>query len=269
MLLGTVGFGAWQYTENQRLIRENDSLRQQLDATASQLQQAQQEHDRLRSELNQTRTRAAQLEGKITELEANITALREELEDKALRTGAITIGLTFLWNPELPLEVMRLLQVVKYINHDFWAPLSIYFFMYHARPEVWIPLTYKCDADWGWTWSNHATRLYPERDIPVGLFQQGLDSVGCVWNHRVMAIDAARTGLLRSAEVWGTNPFNALGGPIIGLILVHELLHAVGGITDEEIDRKPGSDVTIPLEWFSRIQAAAKWFQMTPPDEAS
>lgn len=262
LLLGTTAFGVWQYSETQRVRQET---KQQLDALSDKLTAAQTNQTRLEQELADAQNENRQLKERVRWLEANITALQEQLEDAALRAGAITVGLTFLWNPALPLEVMRLSQVVKYINRDFWAPLSIYFFVYHARLEVWIPLTYKCSGSW--TWSERATHLYPERDIPVGIFQQSLDnSAGCasvIPESKVIAIDALSTGLLLPAEIWDRNPSKVLGGPIVGLILVHEQLH-VFGFSDKETEAL-GVWQAIPPVWYARIQVAAKWFQISVP----
>lgn len=270
LLLGITGFGIWQYSEKQRLQTERDQLRSQLDETAAKLREAQEEQDTLRAELNQTRTRVSQLEGKITQLEANMTALQNELknirEDLQMRTGAITVGLSFFWLPSLKLTFEQFtakgeMASTMHELNKIWDETNVYFFVY--KNEVWdisddkaaqvqSSLPKACPS-----WAYQAAQKYPNaKDIPL-IMVPWLPS-----NYGGCACWSVRGG--------------AVGDPIIlkmsmprylYIPMTHELIHIILGVDDLELPTVfDGIMRVIFPSAQSRLHRAALKFQMSPPD---
>jgi integrase len=73
---------------------------------------------------------------------------------------------------------------------------------------------------------------------------------------------------MRPGEAWNLKWTDVdwvnLSPRYLSATLTHELLH-VFGFTDQELGPYVRLDWVIPLDWRARIQEAAKWFQMTPP----
>lgn len=277
LLVASSGFAAWQYSENQRLASENTQLKTELDTAASKIADADAERMNLEHELNQTRQQlnateiqVAQLQGKIAQLEENITAIRQQLQDKAMRKGAITIGLTFVWNERLT-EIyppLQILPAVNYMNEKIWAQFRVYFFVYHANAEKYMPTMTDCNTAFGVgvfdVWVNTASAEYPGRDIPVGLFvdlggpRTGSGVyMGCEVGHAIAMYGAEFTVFGRTGDA--------------GRMLAHEILH-VFQFTDSQLSEETGlgndspvkSDM-VPLAWSQQIQSNAQLFQMPLP----
>lgn len=263
LLVVSIGFGVYQYSETQRLKQENANLKQQLDTAATQLQVARTEETRLGTKLNQTQAQVTELQMKISTLEQNITQLRNELK---LRDYT-TIGLTFLWNPTLNVNVTHIYTLIKYIDEEQWDPVHIYFFVYHAEPKEWMPTSYTCLGSGPSPWTQTAADSFRGTDIPVGLFQRNTGaSAGCAyWEENVIALDTSSLAsfLVSSRDVaWAS-----LDAPAI--VLTHELLHVIGRLTDQQIEQNYYPAAIAP-EWYSRLQTNARKFQMPiPPDEPS
>jgi hypothetical protein len=251
VLIGAVLFGVWQFTESQRLTRENAALKQQHDEIARQLVTAQTELDAVRQELNATNMR-------IKELDANITRLQQQLEDKALQNGAITIGLSFLWAS--PMDHSGMEGFMHRLN-EAWDRIDIYFFVY--RNEVWPSLSlvdyHALNAGQAcpkaiWDLHARAQKLYPRNDIPIFVVPSfGAYDGFCCWGH-------SDSQILISAMNVET--------------LSHELLHSFGLHTEEAVETtlvcasydcvlQPSASIQF------LIQAAARQYQMPiPPDDS-
>lgn len=259
ILVGAIVGSYGYYSTITQIKNQNEYLRAQLDQTAEKLRDAQEQQDKLQKELNQTRTQIAELQVKIQQLEQNITDLRQQLEDKALRNGAITVGLTVLWNPTISdtVDVTQLHQIVDYMNKVQWAKFHIYFWLYHAEPRDFMSKTDSCSSSYvvgSITWAEKAWFLFPGRDIPIGIFAD-VDH-NKIWGCEFKTNSGSAISVyFRALYKYGSQ------------VLSHELLH-VYGFSDEEIDRQMGHYVDlIPLAWLPRIQAHAKGFQIPLPDD--
>ncbi len=263
LLLGSVAFGVYQYTENMRLTHENMQTKSALDKISSQLRITQQElnetqHERiqLQIELNQTRQENAELQKKTRELEANITALEQSLQDKALRDGAITVPLSFFWNRDLALaiSVTWISAVINRMNEVIWADFKVYFFIYHAEPQTFMPKTSDCHQQA--SWALRASEVYQARDIPIGVFMDvGSGYAGCAMWGQLSYI---------SISVEYFNPIEVIYG---SQLLSHELLHAMCQVSDSRINSEMGLGAKdyIPWSWREMIQTHATWFSLPIP----
>jgi hypothetical protein len=249
LLVSSVGFAVYQYSENQRLAVENATLKQQLDSTAERLRQAEDENKRVSDELNQTQTQVAELNAKIDKLEQNITQLRKELK---LRDYT-TLGLTFLWTPKLGVDAHYLRTVVDIMNKiPLWEEVGIYFFLYHAEPADFVPYTDFCLQGALPTWGKTAWNLYPERDIPVGIvWSVGTKYAGCA------NIPDSHNNALRFIVLGYQAMFWQRGGA--SDLLAHEILHIFG--LSEEQDHV----YLIDTKLYPKICSSAEWFQMPLP----
>lgn len=260
LLVGSFVFGVWQYTQNQRLAAENVQLKHQLDAQAAQLREAEDQKHQLEAQLNQTQSQVAELQVTINQLEQNITDLQRQLEDKALRQNAVvTVGLNFVWAPSLSsitYDAKQLSAIVHWMNDVEWKGVRIYFFIDHAGPASFMPTTDTCSSGFGRSWGPHASVMYPQNDIVVGIlrgFSDGYD--GCaVLNGRYLAITLSNS----AAEAAGT--------------LTHEILHLFG-YTDEQLGPYSSEWSGIPLAWTRgvpvawalQVQAHARAFAVSIP----
>lgn len=249
-------FTVYEHVINQQLAAENTQLKEQLSSQASQLQTLEAEKQQLQGKLNETDVRVAELENRTVALEQEIQKLREQLR----RESYITIGLTFLWRPDVSVQRDAISEVVKRMNDDIWDMFRVYFFVYHAEPASFIPQTYSCSnyyvtgSELGITWADTAWNTYPGRDIIVGIFADVDHSA--FWGCEMSSTSEYAVSIYSGAFA-DTRDASQL--------LSHELLH-VFGFAEDEIDRQMGSYVdAIPSAWLPRIQAHAKWFQMTPP----
>lgn len=264
LLVTSSGLAAWQYSENQRLATENTQLKNELDKVSSKLADADAERMNLEHELNQTgqqlnamETQVTELQVKIQQLEENVTALRQQLQDKAMQKGSITVGLTFLWNPTLAdVSATRLSQIVQYMNRHEWAPFRIYFLLAHAQPESFIPTTETCLPGFGHTWGSRALSLYPQKDIPIAIVATFPSASGCA---------DPSVGIIAVTQSIGIIPVIRYQDDELqpAILLTHELLHLehLGGISDDELYLAGiNSGYRIPIEWFERIRSHAQWF---------
>jgi hypothetical protein len=248
--------------------------------------------------LNQTQADVSKLKTDIAKLEEEITKLRQQLRI----TGAITVGLTFLW-PVLLDPPFNLTEVVDHMNNVQWADTGVYFFIRHAGSEYFMPESEYCEdiaskacpPDMplclsGMTpkfkdWAPKAWNLYSERDIPVGIFlnvgfeyvsledlfaqQKQRPILGCEWETEPK-LDLTK-GWVVVALGWGRlDPKDYTRSAAV--VLSHELLH-IFGFSEEELRQSPClvnlCDSSIPAIWIPRIQAAAKAFETRPPQPGS
>jgi uncharacterized small protein (DUF1192 family) len=262
LLIGSVVFGVYEWNQTQQLAKDKADLKQQLDVTAERLRQTEDETRRLRDEVSQTQNKITELNARIAALEQNITQLRRQLEEKALRQGAITVPLTVLWNPSIDdrVNVTQLHQIVDYMNTVQWAKFKVYFFIYHAEPQAFIPTKEQCLTD-GFGWGRRALNLYLGRDIIIAITPVITGSpneviLGCaIHNAGILAVAQYDFVVQRDRGAVYSAPHT----------WTHEIEHAMVGITDDEIEAN-GADLIIPLNWMTRIQAAAKQFQMPLPE---
>lgn len=275
---------AFEYAQNAQLSAENQRLKKELSDSSQRLLA-------LETRLNQT-------QGEVAKLQIDITDLREQLRI----ASSITVGLTFLWQTYSP--PFDVYEVVKYMNDVQWADTGVYFFVRHAGSEdfmpggeycqdiasiVCSPGTY-CGNVASWTpkfkdWAPKAWNLYPETDVPVGIFPDvGFEFVSM---KDLVDVEGRKSFL---GCVWGTEPkldltkgwvVVALGWDrldpkdytrSVAMVLSHELLH-VFGFSEEELGQSPClvslCDFEIPTAWIPRIQAAAKAFETRPPQPGS
>jgi hypothetical protein len=288
LLIVSSSIAALEYNQDAQVSAENQHLKKELSDTSQRLLT-------LQAQLNQTQEVVAKLQVHVANLEENITKLREQLR----MAGSITVGLTFLWAEEAYFSderrnVSDLQAIVQYMNDVQWADTGIYFFIRHARPENFMEGSEVC-ADvcggnaeclmQGWgsrfeNWAPQAWNLYPENDIPVGIFdsvsvfpqlfgeyfgceaeskERPIKVVAMVLNfteHRVVLNQSESTVL---TSVWEVNVVPS------AMTLTHELLH-VFGFSDEELKAKKMyyPYYALPNEWIPRIQAAAKAFESAP-----
>ena len=252
-------FTSYEHVVNQKLAAENTRLRDELTSQASQLQILQSERQQLGRRLNETEIRIAELEKRIAFLEQETQELRERLR----RESYITIGLTFVWNPDVKIQREDIAAVVERMNEVIWDEFQVYFFVYHAEPAPFLPRADSCSnyyvtgQELGIGWAHAAWNTYPERDIPIGVFSN-LDH-NEFWGCQMSSTNEYAVALYSDALA-DTRDASQL--------LSHELLH-VFGFTEYEIEEQMGYYVdTIPSAWLPRIQAQAEWFQMTPTSPA-
>jgi hypothetical protein len=234
-------FSIYEYSRNQQLAAENTQLRNQLSQQTLQLSLQELRLSSQGWQLTQTQARVVELEKRLNAQEQEIQMLREQLK----RASYITVGLTFLWSENASVNLVNIEHVVQRMNDAIWDRFQVYYFIFHAEPQGFMPLTtdHYCEG----AWRDRALKLYSVTDIPVGIFSDlGKGNVGkiagCEVDH-VIGLDE--------------NYVNEY-------VLSHELLHVLG-FSDKEISKEMG-DVNytsiIPLAWFARIQANARKFQI-------
>jgi len=263
LLVGSTISGVWQYSESQRLQRENTELKQEVNSTSERLRI-------LQAELNASQTR-------IRELEANITKLRKQLDEKALRNGAITIGLTILWSPKIiDINLTRLQEIIDWINNEEWEEYHVYYFIYHAQTADFMPETDKCERTKSASlesleWGSRAWALDPEElDVPVGLFRHFDDRsvAGCCYMNsekragafQFIAIDAYLGGVLPEYGDGRTDYVSILKA---ANLYTHELLH-FWGFSENDLTgiSGVGGMLHIPIAWLPKIQSAAQPYRI-------
>jgi hypothetical protein len=207
----------------------------------------------------------------LTQQVANETAQIQKLQQHMKLKNYITIGLSFMWNPSLTpeyvghpsfLDVRYLHGVIDSLN-VIWAPLHIYFFVNAGEPVPFIPETTYCYSSVPWSWAGPAQGHYLGNDIPVAIVTElGTAPSGSAIGH-------VRIGGCSCVAGTGCSSPGAIGLYVYSdaSVLSWELLHVVGGITDEEIVANPNSNLVIPTAWYARIQNIARQFEMPlPPD---
>jgi hypothetical protein len=245
LLVGSLVFGVWQYTQNQHLADENVQLRQQLDAEASELRQAEDEKRQLQNALNETDSKVAELQTQVSELEQRIenqTREIEKLREQLKIKNYITIGLTFLWNPSIVVDPNGLAHEIRELNSG-WDGAHVYYFLYHASAQSFIPsIAHLCDLD---QWMARAKALYPGPDIPITIIGNTYSDkwAGCAF----LKQSGVALKWLDMSDV---------------SVLTHELLHNFG-FDDELLQHEPV--YYIPSTFYTRIQSAARQYRMPLP----
>jgi hypothetical protein len=271
VLLVVSSFAAiYEYSENLPSQAQNADLKQQLNDTSQKLIESESEVQSLQQQLSETNIQVAQLETNVTRLQqqvANQTAQIEKFEEELKLKNYTVIGLSFMWNPVLSGETdpAYLRSVVKWMNDNTWDPLHIYFFVAHAGPESFIPITTFCLSSTPWDWRNAAIDLHPGNDIPIAVVRAiapySLPIVigGCACT---AGTNCPSPGVIafvsdHDAPQYLSDDASTLTG---------ELLHVVGGIPDSELlPDFPHSAIVIPLVWYPRIQVIAKQYETSIP----
>jgi len=285
LLVAASVIAAFEYAQNAQLLAENQRLKKELSDSSQRLL-----------------TLQAQLNGiqeEVEKLRIDIAKLRKQLR----MAGSITVGLTFLWQlgPEWTVPLFRfnvsdLQRIVQTMNDVEWAGSGMYFFIRHAAPEqlmsdTWGPACTMPSNIWPkpdvfkWQpWGAEAWQLFPEKDIPVGIFDNvGTNENGSTIGGCVLKYGKTEQVVVAIALSMSEYPVtvNTTEGPKSGRelqlnveasagLLTHELLH-VFGFSDEELIAKIMYDPrsALPTEWIPRIQAAAKAFETNPPQPGS
>jgi hypothetical protein len=249
LLVGSSALAAWQHSENQRLVKENESLKTQLDTQAAQLQTLEQEKQQQQTQLDQTQKQLKELETKNAKLEAEIqnqTKEIEKLREQLNLKNYITIGLTFLWSPSVEVDQNMIAYGIRVLNSE-WNQARVYYFLYHANAASFIPeYADLCSLD---QWINRAKALYPGPDIPITI-------IANTNSHWAGCASKGQSGvaLIHGAEYDTT-------------LLTHELLHNFG-FGEEVLQHQ--AVTPIPSTYYARIQNAARQYQMPiPSDETS
>jgi hypothetical protein len=241
----------FQYTENQRLTSDDKRL-------ATELNSLEEQRHYLVSNFTYANAEIKVLKEQVVDLEKEIKNLQRKI-------GNYTpVGLTFLWNPSVSVDTDLLSQAVDRMNERSWNDFKIYFFIYHAGPQKFMPENENCSGGSlsktqytsAMFWVNQSSQLYPGPDIPVGIFGAVGNNAGCV-------IKFARFVQPILIDLRFIQP-NVI--VYLSQVLTHELLHGVVDITDQEILDEMGlyTDL-IPMKWLPRIQESAKLFAMQPP----
>lgn len=251
---GSAVFAAYEWNQNEQLTKDKADLKQQLDATTAKLQQAADEKQQLQAELNQTQNETNELQDKVSTLEQQVqnqTREIEKLREQLKIQGYTTIGLTFLWNPTTEGITDELLAgQVHYLN-IIWDPVGVYFFLYHAAPQPFVPVSGDiCQLD---KWVSRAKALYSGSDIPIAIqiaSKPGDPAIGCGY------LGAIGVGILRDYLNANT--------------LTHELLHNFGAV--ESViphEDRPWSPFVIPSALYPQLITVARQFQMPIPNDGS
>ena len=245
LLVGSLVFGVWQFTQNQRFAAENMQLKHQLDTQATELRQTEGEKQALQTQLNETQQKVTELQVRTSQLEqevknqtAEIERLREQLKIK----NYITIGLTFLWNPSVVVDQRALSYEMRELNSE-WDGVHVYYFLYHASAQSFIPaIAHLCDLD---QWMDRAKALYSGPDIPITIISNTYsdDWAGCAF----VKDSGVAVKWLYISDV---------------SVLTHELLHNFG-FDDELLQHLPVD--YIPTTYYARIQSAARQYRMPVP----
>jgi hypothetical protein len=201
----------------------------------------------------------------VVELQANLTRLQRQLKAR----GETTVALSFMWSPNLrpTVDARYLRQVVDFMNYQIWDPTGIFFFLYSASQESFIPETEYCLSSKPWSWHDSAVALYPIKDIPVAVVSSLGRSNGTYFVGPIEGcafICAAATNCLMSGVVAFVLEHNLTRD---ARVLTAELFHVIAEISDQEIFTIPNSTLVIPVAWYSRLQAGAKQYETPlPPD---
>jgi hypothetical protein len=292
LLVAASVIATFEYAQNAQLLAENERLKKELSDSSQRLLAMQ-------TQLNETQGEVAKLHIDIAKLDEEISKLREQLRI----AGSITVGLTFLWATENYVwkgwNISDLQAVVQHMNDVQWAGTGIYFFIRHAGSIDFMGGGEKCQDICGgisWCymatgggprfqyWATKAWELYPEGDIPVGVFGSvGIDETGaplqgCAWESKkpYMIVVAADFNMKERRVTLNTTEGTVLTSEwqidieSSAMLLTHELLH-VFGFSDQELKAEnvysPYS--ALPTAWIPRIQAAAKAFESKPPQPGS
>jgi len=295
LLVAASVIAAFEYAQNAQLSAENQRLKKELSDSSQRLLA-------LQTQLNKTQGEVARLQMDVAKLEEDIAKLREQLRI----AGSITVGLTFLWQTEYiwkTMNVSDLQTMVQHMNDVQWVDTGVHFFIHHAGSrdfmsgsEACVDVSvWQCD-DWGcWPlnpsgvphfdrWAVKAWELYPEKDVPVGIFgsvgtdETGAPLLGCVWGSKkpYWIVVAAAFNMNERRVMLNTTEGTVLTSEwqvdieSSAMLLTHELLH-VFGFSDQELRAEnvysPYS--ALPTAWIPRIQAAAKAFETRPPQPGS
>jgi len=233
-------FSIYEYSRNQQLAAENTQLKNRLSKQALQLSLQELRLSDQGWQLSQTQARVVELEKRLNAQEQEIQTLREQLK----RLSYITVGLTFLWAPNASVNLVNIEQVVQTMNKAIWDRFQVYYFIYHAEPQAFMPLT---ADDCQGAWRDRALMLYSATDIPVGIFSD--------------------LGKSKIGKIFGCTVDHVIGLDVNYVnehVLSHELLHVLG-FSEKEISKDmSGFDYTsiIPIAWFARIQINARKFQI-------
>lgn len=236
LLIGTTAFSIYEYNQNVTLQRENTQFKAQ--------------NQRLQSDLAASETTIAQLEQNVTELK---------------RHTYIAIALLFLWSPNLKVNVEHIQETVASMNQQ-WDSLGIFFVIVAAQPESFMPLDDNCRGGIQYnSWGLKAQSLYPEKDIPIGIFRSVGYAGACASMSYIM-VDGITSVFLddnaftKNFFIWPWNVTRA------GRVLGHELDH-IFGFSDAEIKAHPEMQSgSVPLEWQERLRENAKLFDLPASD---
>jgi hypothetical protein len=266
LLILSTGFGLstlYEYTLNQQKTTENALLKQELSDAAQKLEQAQNKLDETRNQVTQEEGQIVSLQMQLVELQANITRLQRQLRAR----GETTVALSFMWSPSLAVDARYLRQVVNFMDDQIWDPTGIFFFVYSASQESFIPSTANCSSPSGWGWHDSAIKIYPVKDIPVAI----VSSLGWL-NGPYFVGPIEGCACLAGTNCWMGNGVVAfaleryLNPPSNDArVLTLELFHVIGGISDQEIYAIPNSTSVIPVAWYPRLQAGAKQYETPIP----
>jgi hypothetical protein len=263
LVILSTGFGLstlYEYTLNQQKAAENALLKQELSDTAQKLQQAQNSLNETRKQVTKEEAQIGNLQTQVVGLQANLTRLQRQLKAR----GETTVALSFMWSPSLTVDARYLRQVVDFLNYQIWDPTGIFFFVYSASQESFVPETANCSSPTPWSWHNSAIALYPVKDIPVAV----LGSLGRS-NGPYFVGPIEGCACLAGTNCW-------VGSGVVAVILLHdptndarvltaELFHVIAGISDQEIFAIPISTLVIPVAWYGRLQAGAKLYETPLP----
>jgi len=265
----------YEYMVAQQKDIEIQQLKVQLDDSSKKLAKAENQQEVLSGQLNQTRNQVNQQQieigklqaqvGNLTQQVANETAQVQKLEQQMKLKNYITIGLSFMWNPSLNIHVVYLHQVVDSLN-QIWDPLHIYFFVYHAEAESFIPTATYCLSSQSWQWGNAALERYPGEDIPVAIFADITSTVPSLWGTTAFQGCSCVAGT--DCPNLGVIAYVILNYPTDdAATLTEELFHVLGGITDQDFYNNSITGQFVPAMWYTRLQLGAKWFETPiPPD---
>jgi ElaB/YqjD/DUF883 family membrane-anchored ribosome-binding protein len=246
----SLGFAVYEYTFNEQIVKENSSLKQQLNDTALERARLEGELNETRARLNETQTQIQQLQQQVANQTAQIEKLRNQLKMKTYTT----IGLSFMWNPSVAVDVPSLYAIVQRMDDVIWDPLRIYFFVYAAQKEDFMPRVVPCGYGGGVVDFDQSL-LYPPPHIAVDVVESITEgnagaASGCTFassNRYLVAITVGH-GVVYESQV-----------------LTAEMLHVFGFSDQQEQQANEWYSDIIPISWIPQIQEHAKWFQIPVP----
>ena len=262
-----VGSSVYWNIQNWQLSSENQKHLSDLKVQSQRISDLESQKSDLKKKVDQQTSDLASTNKQILELQKEVDSLRENITDLRRREGAITIGLSFLWDDPLQqdqkdfTESGNLEKVVWRLN-GIWDDMDVYFFIWHN--EVWsrLPKNVTYGSDIIQDWTSLSKSKFVGNDVPVLI-------VSDITHSNVMNVSLVVCGFEYKDTVvvswkWFSNPTTSVA------ILTHELLH-VFGISDKQIDNVMGAwaaidpNFVIPIEWLTQIQARAKLFRMPIP----